>query len=143
MTLEIDILLQTCKKLDKEKIPYMLTGSFASNFYAVPRMTRDADIVIQIHSSMVTKLLNLFQDEFYIDRNDVLDAIQHQGMFNIIHNESLFKIDFIICKNSPYRLTEFERRQQTKLGDQSLWMALLHKCPAGTYAKINHGSFRF
>lgn len=122
MTPEVDVLLLTCQKLNKEKIPYMLTGSFAANFYAVPRMTRDADIVIQVHPSMLSKLFNLFNQDFYIDKNDVSDAIGHEGMFNIIHNESLFKIDFIICKNSSYRQLEFERRRQAKLGDQSIWI---------------------
>ena len=37
-----------CEGLEKANIPYMLTGSFAANFYAVPRMTRDIDIIIQI-----------------------------------------------------------------------------------------------
>lgn len=32
-----------CEGLEKANIPYMLTGSFAANFYANPRMTRDID----------------------------------------------------------------------------------------------------
>lgn len=51
MSFEIDVLLLACKKLEQANVAYMLTGSFAANFYAVPRMTRDADIVIQILKS--------------------------------------------------------------------------------------------
>jgi hypothetical protein len=44
MTTELDILKNVCQKLNDAKIPYMLTGSFAANCYAIPRMTRDIDI---------------------------------------------------------------------------------------------------
>jgi hypothetical protein len=40
---ELDVLKEVCSKLEKNAIPYMLTGSFAANYYAVPRMTRDID----------------------------------------------------------------------------------------------------
>ncbi|MFI5344445.1 MAG: hypothetical protein ACHQUC_09520 [Chlamydiales bacterium] len=85
-------------------------------------MTRDADVVIQIHKPEINKIVQLFQDEFYIDRNAISEAIEYQGMFNAIHNESVFKIDFIVCKDAPYRQTEFERRRQIKCGDQLIWI---------------------
>ncbi len=48
MKSELDILKIVVERLDKADIPYMLTGSMAANFYTVPRMTRDIDIVIEI-----------------------------------------------------------------------------------------------
>ena len=45
---ETEVLKLVCKTLDESNIPYMLTGSFAANFYATPRMTRDIDLVIEI-----------------------------------------------------------------------------------------------
>jgi hypothetical protein len=36
-------------------------------------------------------------------------------MFNLIHNESLVKIDFVVRKETPYRKTEFERRRLVRL----------------------------
>jgi len=100
----------------------MLTGSFAANFYTVPRMTRDADIVIKIQKSQVSKVIQLFHKEFYIDKNAILDAIDTQSMFNAIHNDSIFKIDFIICKDSSYRQVEFERRRQIECHGQLIWI---------------------
>jgi hypothetical protein len=49
MISEFDLLLIVCRKLDSATIPYMLTGSFAANFYAVPRMTRDIDVVRSVN----------------------------------------------------------------------------------------------
>ena len=38
-------------------------------------------------------------------------------MFNIIHNDSVYKIDFIVRKEAEYRKTEFLRRRKVELSD--------------------------
>ncbi|NGX43132.1 MAG: hypothetical protein K940chlam7_01423 [Chlamydiae bacterium] len=122
MPIELDILKFVCHKLEQAKIPYMLTGSFAANFYAIPRMTRDIDIVIEINNPGIDRLFAIFQSDFYIDKNSIREAIEQQGMFNIIHNESVFKIDFIIRKDTSYRDAEFRRRKQVQLEKTPIWI---------------------
>lgn len=122
MPQEIEILKLTCQRLNQANVPYMLTGSFAANFYAIPRMTRDIDIVIAIQKTDVNKLYQLFKDDFYIEQEAIEDAILRTSMFNIIHNDSVFKIDFIIRKNNPYRVLEFQRKQQVRLDDIDVWI---------------------
>lgn len=122
MSIELDILKQICSQLDDHEIPYMLTGSFAANFYAVPRMTRDIDIVIEIQMKEADKIYQLFQKDFYVDKISIDDAVQHQSMFNIIHNELAFKIDFIVRKNDEYRLVEFKRKKRIQLDNMSIWI---------------------
>ena len=48
MSKELDILMLVTRRLDRAGLPYMVTGSMAMNYYAVPRMTRDIDIVIEV-----------------------------------------------------------------------------------------------
>ncbi len=43
MSQELEVLKIVTKRLKNANIPYMITGSVAANFYAVPRMTRDID----------------------------------------------------------------------------------------------------
>ena len=117
-----DILKLTCQKLENAHVPYMLTGSLAANFYAAPRMTRDIDMVIEILISQVDQFLHLFKDDFYVEKSAVLEAILRQGMFNIVHNNSIFKVDFIIRKNSSYRQAEFQRRRRAELNDLPVWI---------------------
>jgi hypothetical protein len=38
-------------------IPYMVAGSFASNRHGVPRMTPDADLVIDVDEPLVLRLV--------------------------------------------------------------------------------------
>ena len=117
---ELNILKKIIKKLNKNKIPYMLTGSLAMNYYAQPRMTRDIDIVIEI--SNVEKFYNLFKDDYYIDIEMIKKSISDESMFNMIHSTEIIKIDFIIRKNSEYRKTEFERKRQVKFGKDYIYI---------------------
>jgi len=119
---DIDVLKLTCHRLESASVPYMLTGSLAANFYATPRMTRDIDMVIEILTSQVDKFLHLFRDDFYIDKFAILDAIKRKSMFNIMHNNSVFKVDFIIRKNSTYREAEFLRRRRVELDGSLIWI---------------------
>lgn len=125
MQSELDILKEICLKLDKNDIPYMLTGSFAANFYAVPRMTRDIDFVIEIQTKDVNRIYKIFQDDFYVDESSIIEAVQYQSMFNIIHNELCLKIDFIIRKNTEYREIEFLRKKRIQLNDTPIWIVSL------------------
>ncbi|OGQ48894.1 MAG: hypothetical protein A3I10_02970 [Deltaproteobacteria bacterium RIFCSPLOWO2_02_FULL_57_26] len=45
---ELAVLKEVTRRLNRAKIPYMVTGSIAANFYTVPRMIRDIDIVVEL-----------------------------------------------------------------------------------------------
>jgi hypothetical protein len=122
MTEEILLLKQVCQKLEQANIPYMLTGSLAGNFYTVPRMTRDIDIVLEIAPSRIDKFLEVFQADFYLEKSAINEAIKYQSMFNVINTNSALKIDFIIRKDSLYRDTEFQRRRQILLDGDKIWI---------------------
>ena len=117
---QLEILLLVAEHLVAQSIAYMVSGSMAMNQYAQPRMTRDIDIVIQVSLQDVSKLVNVFSNEFYIDDEAVADAIAREGMFNIIHTESVTKIDFIVRKSTPFRELEFSRRTLTRIANQSV-----------------------
>ncbi len=120
---EMEILKLICNRLEDNNISYMLTGSWAANFYAVPRMTRDIDIVIQILDVDVSKFVQIFpENEFYVPENSITEAIKHENMFNIIHLESVYKIDFVIKKNNLYRTTEFERKRRIEFDKSPIWI---------------------
>jgi len=43
-------------------------------------------------------------------------------MFNLIHNDSIIKVDFIVLKNDQYRQEEFSRRRPIKIEDFDTWL---------------------
>lgn len=100
----------------------MLTGSVAMNYYAQPRMTRDIDLVIALDPQNAESFASLFEENYYLDRQVIKNAVSRRALFNLVHNESVIKVDFIILKNDPYRQEEFSRRQRITLGDFQTWI---------------------
>jgi hypothetical protein len=122
MVSEIAIIKEVAKRLTDNGIAYMFTGPVAANFYAVPRMTQDVDIFVELDESGAERVYSVFQEDFYIDKNMLLEAIRRNGPFNVIHYESVFKIDFIIRKGDPYRLEEFGRRRKILFEGMTLYV---------------------
>lgn len=112
---EIDVLGDISAKFAGARIAYMLTGSMAMNYYAQPRMTRDIDVVVALQAAQIEAILRIFGKDYYVAREAVAGSIEHESMFNLIHNESLIKVDCIVRKRSEYRQMEFQRRKQVKI----------------------------
>ena len=114
---EIDIVRDMSRRFERAGIQYMLTGSMAMNYYAQPRMTRDIDVVIAIAPEDVDRVVALFRPDYYLSEESIREALAHQSTFNLIHQDSVIKVDCIILKSSEYRRIEFERRQKISILD--------------------------
>lgn len=112
---ELDVIKEIGGVLSRLAIPYMLTGSVALAFYAVPRMTRDIDVVVEMKLEDADRLHRELADRYYIDAAMIRDAIVHRYMFNVIRSDSVVKVDFVIRKDDRYREEEFLRRRSVDL----------------------------
>jgi hypothetical protein len=119
---EIEVLRDVVARLEGAGIDYMLTGSMAMNYYAEPRMTRDIDLVAALGPGDAPRLRNLFEPDYYLPESDLERALAGSGMFNIVHLESIVKVDFIVRKSEPYRETEFARRTAVELPGFKAWV---------------------
>ena len=98
--------------LDAAGIPYMLTGSFASSYHGPPRATQDIDIVIAPTSEQIRRLVgSLPASDYYVDLDTALEALRHEGQFNVIDMSTGWKVDLIVRKSRPFSRREFERRE--------------------------------
>ena len=144
MQTEFDIVRDVSHRLDTAKIGYMLTGSMAMNYYAEPRMTRDIDLVVALRREDTERIVTLFDGDYYVSREAVESSIKQQSLFNLIHNESVIKVDFIVRKQTGFRLNEFERRRRIILRDFETWIVskedlILSKL---FWAKDSHSDFQ-
>jgi len=119
---ELDIVRDVSTKLDAAGIGYMLTGSMAMNYYAEPRMTRDIDLIVALTPQDASTIVRVFSPEYYVSPEAVEESIRDEWMFNLIHNESVIKVDCIVRKSSPYRREEFERRQRIAVSGFEIWI---------------------
>ncbi len=106
---QLEFLRLIAARLQAAGIPYMVTGSLALAVWAVPRMTRDIDVVVEVEGADARRLTGLFAEDCVIDEDAVQDAIARRGMFNVIHAEWIVKADFIVRKDTAYRKVELDQ----------------------------------
>jgi len=121
MSEELEVLRIVTLQLNKVNIPYMISGSIAANYYTIPRMTRDIDIIVELGQPDIEAFVDLFQEDFYVNKEMITTEVLKQGMFNLIHNQYVVKVDFIVRKPSVYNKTAFSRRKKVLIKDSSMW----------------------
>lgn len=116
--------------LDEAGVPYMLTGSLASAYYAVPRAILDIDLVIETAASGIERVVQGLRDAgCYVDRDAALEAWHTQGQFNAIEPDSGWKVDVIVRKDRSYNKAELERRERASLLGVEVAIASLEDVP--------------
>ena len=56
--------------------------------------------------------VSALQDEFYVDDEMIVEAIQRRSSFNIIHRETMFKVDVFIPRPRPFVQSQLARAQR-------------------------------
>lgn len=111
----VSLLKLVINRLEKLRIPYVLTGGLAVSFWGLPRTTHDIDIIIKAKREDKDKIVNIFKKDFYISEEAVFQAIEQNFTFNIIHYKAGLKIDFWLTKKSSFGNLEFQRKQKKKI----------------------------
>jgi hypothetical protein len=116
-----DLLSRLVSALNAARIPYMLTGSYASSLHSIPRATRDIDIIIFPDRDQLTAFVqSLPGSSYHSDIEDALDSLRRRSQFNVIDYATGWKVDFIIPPFEEFNLEEFERRQLIEVGNLQL-----------------------
>jgi hypothetical protein len=117
MTGAIEEALIVAEILESLGIPYLIGGSVASGIWGEMRYTQDIDLVADIKESQIELLLNAFSPRFYISEIAILEAIKSGNCFNLIDNQTGWKIDIFILTQDPFKQSRFQRRQQISVDE--------------------------
>ncbi|MBR8832567.1 MAG: hypothetical protein DSM106950_00615 [Stigonema ocellatum SAG 48.90 = DSM 106950] len=122
----IQLALKVAEIFDTLAVKYLIGGSVASSILGEPRATLDVDMVADLQIYNVEPLITLMIGEFYIDEMMVKEAIHRQSSFNVIHLDTMQKVDIFILSEQPLAQLEMQRRQQlviTQNPERSAWLA--------------------
>jgi hypothetical protein len=112
---ELEVLRTVVARLEEAAIEYMLTGSMAMARYAQPRQTRDIDLVVELSESKVDRIVQAFSPDFYLDPATVRQEVRRRGMFNMIQETLVMKVDMILRKLDAHAASAFQRRHRIEL----------------------------
>lgn len=103
--------LAVIRVLDALDILYAIGGSLAGAVYGLARATIDADIIADIGIEHVEPFLAALSNEFYLSEEAMLDAIERQSSFNLIHLQTMFKVDIFVPKQRSFEQSQFANRR--------------------------------
>ena len=115
----IAVTMMVADALDALGVLYAIGGSFASAVHGVMRATMDADLVADLRMEHAEPLAQALGDAFYADVEMIRDAIRHHGSFNLIHLETMFKVDIFVAKPRAFDRAQLARRQLHLLSEDS------------------------
>ena len=120
MIAAIAIVARVLAALNLAGIPHMLVGSFARNYYADPRSTKDADLVLSLPSgASLQPFVNALGPEFAFD--DQMSFETNTGTFRstLAHRGSGFTVELFHLSTDPYDQERFRRRRSISYEGQS------------------------
>ena len=90
---------------------YAIGGSFASALHGVMRATMDADLVADMRQEHVAPFVQALGEAFYADAEMMREAIGQHGSFNLIHLDTMFKVDVFVARPRDFDRAQLARRQ--------------------------------
>jgi len=114
----IKVMLAVAQKFESIGIYYYVGGSLASSAYGIPRSTQDVDIIADIQEYHIGRLVDAFSDEFYIDAEMIRESLKYKSSFNVIHLETMMKVDIYIFDDTPFAHSKMDRRRKESIADE-------------------------
>ena len=106
----IEVTFLVIAALETLGMRYVIGGSLASGIYGEPRFTRDADLLADMNSAHIEPLCNMLEPQFNIAKESIENALKYRSSFNVIHFQSLFKVDVFIPKPRQFDEQQLQRR---------------------------------
>ena len=98
--------------MEKNSIPHYIGGSIASSIYGIARATMDVDIAAAITEKHIPALIKFLSTDYYIDENMIREAIKNESSFNVIHFQTVFKIDIFVYRENLFQINAIKRSVQ-------------------------------
>jgi hypothetical protein len=108
----IEVTLKVTGILEDLGIPYLIGGSLASTLYGMVRSTQDSDIVAEMQPKHVQPFIAALQNEFFVDEEMIAESVKTNTSFNIIHRDTMFKVDVFIPLPRPFLQSQISRAQR-------------------------------
>lgn len=111
--------------LDEMDVRYVIGGSVASTVHGLVRTTMDVDIIANLKPQHVDRFVAALSEQFYLDEMTVRRTITRRTSFNLIHLETMVKVDIFLPKDRPFDRQQLARRIAEHVvpdSDNALWI---------------------
>ena len=109
--------------LDAAGIPYMIVGSLASNFYGIPRSTRDADFVVEFDNTSLDRLRMHLPHALSLQPQGAFEAVTGTTRYVVDLAGSPFVCELFVRSDDAHDRERFHRRQRVRALGRTTWVA--------------------
>jgi len=102
----LDPVLQALRAIG---VRHYVGGSIASSAHGVARASVDADVVAELLPEHTERLIGSLQAAYYVPEVRVRDAVARRASFNVIHLETILKVDVFVSKGRPFDRRAMDR----------------------------------
>lgn len=109
---------QVVAALNQAGIPHMLVGAFARNYYAEPRSTKDADLVLGVAVGSFRTLLDSLGPGFRLDEQMAFETNTGTLKNVVVHAESGFTVELFYLSDDAHDQERLKHRRATNYEGQ-------------------------
>jgi len=111
----LDALAPVLDALEALNVRHYLGGSLASSAHGIPRASIDADLVADLRPGHAAPFLAALGDRYYVSEARVRDALERRSSFNLIHLQTMLKVDVFVAKERAFDRRALDRARPEPL----------------------------
>lgn len=101
---------------------YMVVGALSSNFYGVPRLTEDADIVIELGKTLLADIMRRLGPEFSLEPQATFETITMTTRHIVKVPSIAFTIELFQLSEDEHDRERFRRRRPVSLHGRTVFL---------------------
>lgn len=96
-------------------VRHFVGGSIASSAHGVARASVDADVVAELGPAHVAPFVAALRRRYYVPEERIHDAVARRASFNVIHLDTMLKVDVFVSRDRPFDRRAFERSRPASI----------------------------
>ena len=110
-----EALIALLDAFSREGVPHMVVGGYSSNFWGLPRSTKDADLVVEASKLDWETILSLLPPEMTLDDQITFETITGSKRDIVRIDGLVFFIEIFHLSDDPFNQERFRRRLEVEL----------------------------
>src|SRR5688572_6379066 len=103
-------MVRVAEALTACEIPYFLAGSFSSNYYGIPRSTKDADFVVQVQGALPRRFYEQLAPDLEPDPQLSFETNTGTYRQRFRNLRGSFQVELFFLSADPHDQARFQRR---------------------------------
>lgn len=109
--------------LERAEIRYMIVGSLASNFHGIPRSTRDADFVVELGPSSLSRFAATLPQGLRLQPQGSFETVTGTTRHVVELTNSPFVCELFESSDDPHDRERLNRRLSVRVLDRDAYVA--------------------